>query len=191
MYKFFLLLIILLTIFVQYRAIEHYEDTEDINARVSMNEVNYQDALSATKALNDLIIINKKLKDDKASLLAQVTDSESKIDDIKNKTLIFENTPDYIAQKQKQKQDYDLNYRLYKDEILQCEGGPNIGGDNIYNARQKVTDNQKNYENYKEQVKFPRQNALDCENILKNLGDQINIKQKELDDINYKIRNMF
>jgi chromosome segregation ATPase len=161
--------------------------------KVTTTQVTYTDAVSATKGYNTLSDINTNLKNQKNSLLQQITDAESKITDIDNKTNTYELSPEYHQQQQYLNDQMNKSYNTYITTLKDCQGEEYTNqfgikeittGDNILNQQDQYTKTKEAYDNYKKEVEYPLSYAKKCQNDLQAVGTQKDNITKQIQQAN-------
>ena len=179
-YILLLLFIIIICSIVRYR--ETFDDDVQLEEAggISTNQLNYQDAISATKAINKLTSEYEQLKNKKTIMETQITTDENTINDLTKKIYDYTHSKDYIEQEKSFKEQIIMIDENTQETIDQCQGGPDIIGDTIYNVKKDTITVQEEFIDYKKEVAVPREIALDCQNQLKSLGYKINIVKQEI-----------
>lgn len=161
--------------------------------KITTTQLTYSDAVSATKGYNTLSDINTDLKNQKTSLLQQITDAESKIIDIDNQTNTYELSPEYHQQQQYLNDQLNKSYNTYITTLNDCQGEEYIdqfgqkeitSGDNILNQQDQYTKTKQAFDDYKKEVEYPLSYAKKCQNDLQAVGIQKDNITKQIQQAN-------
>lgn len=176
-----ILVLLITTVLFQPYWIENFEGVSG----VTTNQVNLQDAVSATKAIASVGETNASLKKERDSLQKQITDAENTATAVQAKINDYKKTQEYIKDKQDYEKRIQKSDTVFKNDMMECEGGLDhknkvIEGNTIYNTNKSIDEAQAGVEQIQNDLQGQVDLLNECKESAKPLKDVVKEKRNQV-----------